>query len=316
MPTLRLWHSVAVNFSRYSSSESLSSSTQTAPIATIDPASNSDTPIAKLVELFSAIQGEGANCGTRQIFVRFAFCDLRCHYCDSAHTWTAPDTCTIEATPGQRDFQIHPNPVTLAHLLDWIDRQNHPRLHNSISITGGEPLLHATFLKTFLPQVKQRTGLPLYLETGGHRPELLDGLLDHLDQIGMDVKLPSSSGEERWTAHAAFLRRCVEAKNIKNNGDLASVFVKTIVSAATTDDEIAQLGAMIRAIDPKIATFLQPVTPLDDGLRDRNQTIRPNPYQHQLAPTPQQILDWQAQLKQTLDDVRVIPQTHKMLGQL
>ena len=35
---------------------------------------------AQLVELFSAIQGEGAIVGTRQIFVRFARCDLRCHF--------------------------------------------------------------------------------------------------------------------------------------------------------------------------------------------------------------------------------------------
>jgi organic radical activating enzyme len=291
----------------------LSPQPQAIPIATIAPPSTSDVPTAKLIELFSAIQGEGANCGTRQIFVRFAFCDLRCHYCDSAHTWTAPDTCAIEATPGQRDFETHPNPVKLDRLLDWVDRQNRPRLHDSISITGGEPLLHAAFLKTFLPQVKQRTGLPTYLETGGHRPELLDGLIDHLDAIGMDVKLPSSSGEQRWAAHAAFLRRCVEANC---DGGTAKVFVKTIISAATTDDEIAQLGAMVSAIDPQLAVFLQPVTPLDPDLRDRNQTIRPDPYQHQLAPTPQQVLNWQAQLKQQLDDVRVIPQTHKMLGQL
>ena len=246
--------------------------------------------------------------------MRFAFCDLRCHYCDTAHTWTAPATCAIEATPGQRDFETHSNPVDLDRLLDWIDRQNRPRLHDSISITGGEPLLHATFLKTFLPRVKQRTGLPTYLETGGHRPELLDGVLEYFDAIGMDVKLPSSSGEERWAAHEAFLRRCVAAKNADNC--TVNVFVKTIVSAATTEAEMTQLGAMVEAIDPKIAVFLQPVTPLDHALRDRNQVSRSDPYQHQLAPTPQQVLDWQTQLKQTLDDVRVIPQTHKMLGQL
>lgn len=291
----------------------MSPQTPTIPIATIAPRSTSDVPTAKLIELFSAIQGEGANCGTRQIFLRFAFCDLRCHYCDSAHTWTAPETCAIEATPGQRDFEIQANPVTLDRLLDWIDRQNRPRLHDSISITGGEPLLHATFLKTLLPQLKQRTGLPIYLETGGHRPELLDGLLEHLDTIGMDVKLPSSSGEQRWSAHAAFLRRCVASST---EGSGPQVFVKTIISAATTDDEIAQIGAMVSTIDPQIAVFLQPVTPLATDLRDRNQALRSDLYQHQLAPTPQQVLDWQTQLKQHLNDVRVIPQTHKMLGQL
>ena len=62
--------------------------------------------------------------------------------------------------------------------------------------------------------------------------------------------------------------------------------------------------------------FLQPVTPLDAELHDRNQSLRSDAYTEQLAPSPQQVLDWQYSLKRSLDDVRVIPQTHKMLGQL
>ncbi|HAJ60375.1 MAG TPA: radical SAM protein, partial [Cyanobacteria bacterium UBA8543] len=45
---------------------------------------------ARLSEIFSAIQGEGLNVGSRQLFIRFALCDLRCHFCDSAHTWSVP----------------------------------------------------------------------------------------------------------------------------------------------------------------------------------------------------------------------------------
>lgn len=43
-------------------------------------------PTARLIQVFSAIQGEGLKVGTRQIFIHFAQSDLRCHYCDSAHT--------------------------------------------------------------------------------------------------------------------------------------------------------------------------------------------------------------------------------------
>jgi len=272
------------------------------------PIAAASTTSAKLVEIFSAIQGEGANCGTRQIFVRFAFCDLRCHYCDSAHTWGAPETCAIEATPGRRDFETHANPVSIETLLAWVDRQNAPRLHDSISITGGEPLLQAAFLWDFLPRVKQRTGLPIYLETGGHRPERLDRVVEHCDEIGMDVKLPSVSGEERWTAHAEFLRRCVAAG--------AATFVKTIVSASTSDVDLDRLRQLVAGVDPRLTVFLQPVTSIDGELRDRNRALRADAYAHQVAPDPQQVLDWQFFLKQQLEDVRVIPQTHKMLGQL
>ena len=35
-----------------------------------------------------------------------------------------------------------------------------------------------------------------------------------------------------------------------------------------------------------------------------------------VAPAPEQVLEWQAFMKRRLKQVRVIPQTHKMLNQL
>lgn len=267
-----------------------------------------DHSTARLIEVFSAIQGEGLNVGTRQIFIRFALCDLRCYFCDSAHTWSVPPICQIERSPGLRDFETHSNPVTLDNLLNWIDRQNQAGLHDSISVTGGEPLLHAPFLAQFLPQVRKRTGLPIYLETGGHRPDLLVSVLPYLDLVGMDVKLPSVSGEVCWEAHQEFLQRCYEAN--------VEVFIKTIVSSQTNPSELEQMAELVASIDPKIPVFLQPVTPLADTAKPSKPSV--------IAPEPEQVLTWQGLMKRprknleglTLHQVRVVPQTHKMLGQL
>lgn len=252
-------------------------------------------PVATLVEVFSAIQGEGLNVGTRQIFIRFAVCDLRCRYCDSAHTWHGTSTCRIERSPGLRDFETHTNPVTLATLLEWVQRQNRPQLHDSISLTGGEPLLHAAFLASFLPLVRQHTRLPIYLETGGHRPEALASILPDLDSVGMDLKLPSVSGESHWKAHKEFLRCCAAAG--------VEVFCKLIISHQTDPSELEQAAQLVAQINPAIPVFLQPVTPLQaDGPL--------------LAPTPNQVLTWQGLMKQQLRSVRVVPQTHKAIAQL
>jgi 7-carboxy-7-deazaguanine synthase len=78
---------------------------------------------ANLIEIFSAIQGEGINVGTRQIFVRFGGCDLRCAYCDSQHTWQKQPTCSIEQTPRERNFVNYDNPIELSQLLTWVDRR-------------------------------------------------------------------------------------------------------------------------------------------------------------------------------------------------
>ncbi|AFY33955.1 Radical SAM domain protein [Calothrix sp. PCC 7507] len=257
-------------------------------------------PTARLIEVFSAIQGEGLNVGTRQLFIRFAFCDLRCHFCDSAHTWNAPTTCRIERTPGLRDFEIHSNPIPLPILIEWIERQNLPCLHDSISLTGGEPLLHAPFLALFLPLVRSLTGLPIYLETGGHRPEQLAMILPYLDCVGMDLKLPSVSGESHWPEHAKFLQLCYDAP--------LDVFVKIIVSDQTDPDELERSALLVADVSPNIPVFLQPVTPL---LASEQFTKSPV-----LAPSPEQVLVWQALMKRFVAHVRVVPQTHKMLNQL
>lgn len=253
---------------------------------------------ANLIEIFSAIQGEGINVGTRQIFVRFGGCDLRCAYCDSQHTWQKQPTCEIEQTAGQRDFQTYDNPIDLARLLGWVDRQNQPHLHDSISITGGEPLLHAPFLAQFLPQVKELTHLPIYLETGGHRPQQLRQVAPYLDLVGMDIKLPSVSGETHWQQHEMFLKICRELD--------VDVFVKIIISQTTDPQELQQAARMIDEIDSNTVVFLQPMTALT--------TPHTNP--QLTAPTPTQVLDWQALMKEILPHIRVVPQTHKMLGQL
>ncbi|QXE22024.1 radical SAM domain protein [Richelia sinica FACHB-800] len=257
-------------------------------------------PEARLMEIFSAIQGEGLNVGTRQIFIRFAICDLRCHFCDSAYTWTAPSTCRIERSPGSRDFEIHSNPVPLSILIEWVQRQNLPSLHDSISLTGGEPLLHAPFLREFLPEVRALTNLPIYLETGGHRPEQLKLILPYLDSVGMDLKLPSVSGESYWLEHSQFLQLCLDA-NI-------NVFIKIIVSQDTDPDELKRSASLVAELSQEIPIFLQPVTPLAE-----NQKFSQLPV---LAPLPEQVLEWQALMKQIAKQVRVIPQTHKMLNQM
>jgi 7-carboxy-7-deazaguanine synthase len=252
---------------------------------------------AQLIEVFSAIQGEGLNVGTRQIFIRFALCDLRCFFCDSAHTWHSPNVCRIERTPGERDFETYFNPVSLESLVQWVRQLNLPNLHDSISLTGGEPLLHSAFLQSFLPQLRRETSLPIYLETGGHRPDRLEPILPYLDIVGMDIKLPSVSGEERWRSHQEFLRLCDAAK--------VEVFGKIIISEATNTAELERAACLIAAVNPQIPVFLQPVTPLE--------LANEKPVN---APTPEQVLTWQALMKKEIKQVRVVPQTHKMLDQL
>ncbi|MBJ6749337.1 7-carboxy-7-deazaguanine synthase QueE [Geomonas anaerohicana] len=245
---------------------------------------------APLVECFSSIQGEGVLVGLRQVFLRFSGCNLDCKFCDTPGMSAVPEECLLELTPGRRDFFKVPNPVPLERVATLIESWTAawPGIHHSISVTGGEPLLFGTLLEEWLPVLKKL--LPIYLETNGTLPEALAPLIPHLDSIGMDIKLPSSTGcPELWDQHHAFLELAA----------MKDVFVKIVVGQETEDWEIQRSCAMIASVDPGIPLILQPVTRPDgsigiDSLRS---------------------LELQ-ELCSSLREVRVIPQTHKFMGQL
>jgi 7-carboxy-7-deazaguanine synthase len=250
--------------------------------------SNSSNSSGNLVEIFSAIQGEGAFVGERQLFVRLGGCDLRCSWCDSPHTHAVSRGYRVEKNAGQRDFLEDINPVNSNQVLRYVQELAQTFPHHSLSLTGGEPLLQSRFLQTWLPQVP----LPVYLETGGHRPQELSKVLPYVGWISMDIKLPSSCGESCWQAHDVFL-------TVAGQGN-ARVITKWVVTADTTLEDMDQATDLLVSHSPDIPVVLQPVTPLGG----------------RLAPSPSQVLDWQSRLRQRLTSVRVIPQTHKMLHQL
>src|SRR5881227_32508 len=92
-------------------------------------------PKARLVEVFSSIQGEGILVGHRQVFVRTYGCNLRCTYCDSPETLKetgTPSHCRVETTPGSWQFHKIENPVGASQLTEIV-RGYLAEPHHSIS---------------------------------------------------------------------------------------------------------------------------------------------------------------------------------------
>src|SRR6056297_2501898 len=97
---------------------------------------------ANITEIFSSIQGEGIYIGHKQIFIRFSGCNLNCSYCDT--DYSIQDYCCIYENEDK--YQKVKNPFTPSKLMDEIEKLN-PIKHHSLSLTGGEPLINAEFLK-------------------------------------------------------------------------------------------------------------------------------------------------------------------------
>lgn len=238
-----------------------------------------------LVEVFSSIQGEGKYVGYRQVFVRLAGCNMKCEFCDTPSSRNDVAFGQIETAPGKRVFLAAENPVTIDRLAAYIN-QLLIEPHHSVSFTGGEPLCQAGALAKLAQKV---TGA-VYLETNGTLPDELAEVLPYVDIISMDVKLPSTSGREYWSEHIRFLQLAQQRE----------VFVKIVLTAETADDEFARAIELVAAVKPSIPLILQPVSPVE-GVK---------------AISPADVLKRQSEALQSLKDVRVIPQTHKFLGQM
>jgi len=244
---------------------------------------------AYLVEIFSSIQGEGPYAGVRQVFVRFAGCNLKCSYCDTPHEREAE--YRVETVPGSGVFDRFPNPVDEETVSCIINNLISGNIH-SICLTGGEPLLQTEFIRN-LAQILRKNGLKVYLETNGSLPGALEEVLPFVDYISMDIKLPGSTGiEVEWNTHKEFLKKGLQ-KNI---------FVKAVVSSDTSDSEITAASRLIQGVDTHIPLIIQPVTP--------------HPGFPGETPTAGRLLKLQELSLNHINDVRVIPQTHKMMGQL
>lgn len=192
----------------------------------------SDESRARIVEVFSSLQGEGPRLGERQIFVRLGGCNLRCDYCDE------PDTIPIPSG----------DVWTADRVKDAVAALAKARPHRCVSWTGGEPLLHAAFLMPLMRWAR-RMGLENCLETNGTLPGPMTALAPLCDAVAMDVKLPSSTGRSTWSAHRDFLRAAP-----------TGTFVKVVLTDRSTEAEWRRVLELVRRAPRPVPLYLQPAT--------------------------------------------------------
>jgi len=245
---------------------------------------------ASLEEIYSSIQGEGPWVGQRHIFVRFKGCDIRCRYCDTPQAGCRVDNegahgyCRVQRSMISNEYERVVNPLSALQLTEFCTRltvlgPSRPTL----SLTGGEPLLQCPFLIEWLPSV--RKDFRIYLETSGTHFREMEDIRGLVDVVSMDFKLPSATRlGPFWDEHNKFLS-VVRGK---------SVFVKAVVTRDTQIDDILTSAKIIAETDVSIPFIIQPAS-------------------GRLAPEPVTLVEFQIDALRILQDVRVIPQVHKVL---
>ena len=226
---------------------------------------------AKIIEIFRSVQGEGKYAGVIQVFVRFAGCNLKCDWCD---------TVSIESSSTNEDnfFCVDEVYERVSNLLN---------VCHSVSFTGGEPLLQSKFLKSLVLRLNKHSS-KIYLETNGVLYEELNSLIDMIDIVSMDIKIPSSSKcEPYWEEHHNFFK-------IAKQKDL---FVKVVISGDTDILDFEKVINIFSSEDGKdIPLFIQP-----ESNKLNDDVIK-------------KCLEIQEYCLRYINDVRIIPQIHKFLN--
>lgn len=238
--------------------------------------------MAKIKEIFTSIQGEGPFIGFKQLFIRFCGCNLACRYCDT-------------------DFGVDENVLELEPqaMIDYISELNLKNIH-SVALTGGEPLLWCDFLKSFLYKLKALK-LPIYLETNATLYDKIGEIIEYVDFISADIKIPSVSGNENsFEMHEKFFEAVKEASltcaiHKHFDCDNKNIFAKVVFDNQITDKEISECIKLAERYNFEL--ILQPRTE-----------------ESKIALTSEEIETISDKFLKNYKNVRVIPQTHKFLN--
>ncbi len=197
----------------------------------------------RIAEVFDSIQGEGLYLGEKQIFVRFYGCNLGCKFCDTK----------------LKSFMEYEPDELFQELRLYQDN------YHSVSFTGGEPLLQKDFLRAML-KLTRKDNYKNYLETNGVLHEELKDVIDYVDIVAMDLKLPSSTGlGDFWDEHRLFLE-------IASKRD---VFLKVVICSQSKEEDLKKGLRLIRETAPEAVLVLQPDSSVDKVyLHDKLATFK------------------------------------------
>ena len=267
---------------------------------------------APVMEVFASFQGEGLYVGEAQVFLRLAGCPLRCAWCDTPGSWDIGEGRAAMVRkdgepPAREERWASPFKAAL-----WVASVE-PGEPRTVSVTGGEPLLWPGFIQALRPMIQPRR---LHLETAGAHPEALARVLEHVDHVSLDLKLPADMGEtveislpepsgddervapideraprdaEEWRLAR---RRCLD---LVRDFDACA---KVVVQAGRDPRDYDELFEDLARRAPKVPLFVAPATSMA-GCE---------------APDPDVLVEVVERARELDLDVRVLPQMHRAMG--
>jgi len=261
---------------------------------------------APVMEVFASFQGEGLYVGQPQVFLRLAGCPLRCRWCDTPGSWATrmDGQARIETPEGTAREERVASPFQAALWVAGVE----PGEPRTVSVTGGEPLMWPDFILGLRSMVAPRR---LHLETAGAHPEALARVLERVDHVSLDLKLPADMGDpveltagegepapideaapvtaEDWRMAR---RRCLDLLHERD------ACAKVVVTADRDPRDYDELFEDVARRAADLPVFIAPVTPIGECA----------------APSLDHLVEVVEHARELDLDVRVLPQVHRAMG--
>lgn len=210
-------------------------------------------------EIFTSIQGEGPFSGRPSVFLRLAFCNLSCSWCDTPYTW-------LFSKQLQQSVHRRASQVTQSRVYDRrkevhrfsLDELSHHLRHaagehiRSVVITGGEPLLQKRHLKSVVDDLIV-DGFNVEFETNGTVSPL--GLSQKV-HLNVSPKLSNSHQPAEQRINVDVLKQCVAFE---------SAALKFVIGEPSDLDEVAGIVDQVGVDRARI--YLMPLGTVSHSLR-------------------------------------------------
>ena len=233
---------------------------------------------AKISEIFTSIEGEGILFGTKTMFVRLAGCPLRCHWCD-----------TVYALPIDSGSNY-----SIDEVKELISKCLRPNTYK-VNFTGGEPLVQYEAVVELAKFVRQK-GLKIYLESACYDAWRFAKVLPYIDLCKVEFKLKDSKVVHKEHYDNLIKNELECLKQAINSGK--TTYIKVVVTNSSNLNEFQEIVyEVFRMAQPsQLAGFIiQPSYTIDE-------------------PTLDVLFGFYDVVYPLYDQVRIIPQLHKIIG--